>query len=278
MVGAISLLMEGQEPTQQIVPVSSGELEQEQKGEIVAAHHWSGFGYKIIVAVRRKTVGLEVVESPDHVVGQAIGMRDDGKTFFGAVDLPWIWVDGYDWKPTAKGRLDTFLDAKCACDSTEAGTFVCEMHIRMNRAWKQEDSAVAAKNSAAVKMLDNMPLTGVEPGPVNMFRVLNLDYPWVRLDTANGDWVCFICKRRERSFLNPSYKNVFIYEHAKCGFETWKIAETVLPDAREKALREAVDMLKDVMNRHGYTRAGEIAIEKLSREILLGGDPGKYLE
>ena len=245
-----------------------------------SAHSWKNIGYKIVVAVTRKTVGIEVKETPSKVIGQCLGMRDDGQAFFAKVDLPWIWGPDFLWQPIARRRLDSFLSPDCRCVSKDGGTLVCKpLHEDLNIKWSEDDAALARANQVMLEALDSMPIPGPTPGPLDMLRVMNLKYPWCRYDVAKNEWLCLICQMRENAFTNnSSYRNQFIFKHAECGNAlAWNYKPKVAPDVRERAIREVMEQLEKSMQLYGRAAASEKTYQDLFAMIATGADPERFI-
>ncbi len=140
-------------------------------------------------------------------------MRSDGKTFFATFRLPWIWDEYSDWRPTAKGRLDSFLGPPCECDARTEETKVCQFHLQLIAEWEKQDRA---EDSVSRTDMPKLPPAKEGGGVYPTSKPMYPDYPWTR-ELPGFVWLCTICGFQEQGMYNPSYRNIFIRKHSHCG-------------------------------------------------------------
>jgi len=88
---------------------------------------WKGVGYMLAATPMGPNQLL--------VLGRAVGLRSDDKTFVGDYALMPIWPENLDdWRPKARERLDTFLHCDC---SVASGT--CALHRLYVAQWRTAD-------------------------------------------------------------------------------------------------------------------------------------------
>lgn len=94
----------------------------------VEERHWDSEDY--IIVLNKANDGGPLV------IGRAIGLANDGNTFYADYLFAPRWRKGLDWTVDAKRRLDTFL--QCSC-SPKTGP--CPYHRRAtNGGWLKEDN------------------------------------------------------------------------------------------------------------------------------------------
>jgi hypothetical protein len=206
--------MENQEEKTEIILPTESET---QALAVPCQLHWKDVRYNIAVFIRKvgnPLAGESIVA--DHVFGRCMGERSDGKGFFTSSILPWIWEDDYNWRITARARLDSFLLPECKCDSRTEETKVCEFHLELIGKWESDDRKVMEHTRAEAR---KMPPAREGGGVFEQGKVMHKDYPWCR--EQEGRYMCTICgygKDPREALGNPTYRNVFIRDHSHCGF------------------------------------------------------------
>lgn len=183
-----------------------------------AGRSWKSIVYTIAVVITGASqgeIGLVPNVRADRVFGRAMGERSDGSCFFASVDLPWVWDDHWDWRPLARQRLDTFLVPGCSCESRDSEVKLCDLHEGYTVDWSLNDNRMINETRIALK---RMPYAKYGDGPLPGWSVMHRDYPWCRENPKNGVWKCFICHGLQESFMNPTWRNVFMNRHSHCGF------------------------------------------------------------
>lgn len=181
---------------------------------------WVVVKYNIAVLIaggnRANEIGLAPLARAEKVFGRAMGERSDGGCFFSSVDLPWVWDDPlYDWRTVARSRLDTFLIPECECETRESEIVTCKLHEEYMIDWTRGDRGITAETRV---QLNQMPYAKYGDGPLPGWTVMHADYPWCREQRNRGLWRCFICQGSAESFMNPSWRSVFVNRHSHCGF------------------------------------------------------------
>lgn len=179
---------------------------------------WISVAYNIATVIRQvgNTLG-GVRPEVDHVFGRCMGERSDGKTFFSSVIVPWVQDEGYDWKPTARRRLDSYLLPECSCDARFDETKICEFHLNLIEKWEAADWS-------EVRLSDTKMLPGARKGR-GIFpdtNEMNKLYPWIRETKDGTRYMCCICGFGKEpgtyAMANQVYRNIFVRDHSHCGF------------------------------------------------------------
>lgn len=220
---------------------------------------WTDVRYMLFVTI--KTIPRAEATG---VFGRCLGLRSDGQAFNSVVGIPWIVTKKFDWKVIGKSRLDTYLLRECKCRTIAVQTITCPMHKRLEAKWQ-------AENLRAVGIIpQDVPVADAPMGATSDVQVMNRGYPWCLKDIRKNEWVCDICKAHQNAYDdNPSWRNQFIHQHAKCGFpsagyaaraKTLTIRTTMdaahEADKRIDALQKQIDALSRIRMAVGGARLG----------------------